>query len=159
MRGLSFILLLLLLAGCYIPSEPVNRLEPTLQGMMTISFTPNEINDMIITIVAAQPTPFFRGATVTLQPGQVILSGERNGFRGSVTLILFAADERLQVMATGLEEIDLTLQDESIIDLTEALQIGLTTVLNREGELLRVESVLVLADQVDFRIVTQTSTP
>ncbi|MCU0498280.1 MAG: hypothetical protein MUF87_13085 [Anaerolineae bacterium] len=149
LRLLLLIVFGVVLSGCFVPSETSVTLVPT--NSINRTFTAQEINDQISAIIAAQPIPFAQNITVNLQPGEVIISGEREGLRGSITVILFAGSGQLQVMPTAIDFAGLTLQDAAITELSEALQTGLNDSSGLEGDGLQIQSILVLVDRVEIR--------
>jgi hypothetical protein len=115
----------------------------------TFRVTEAEVNDAITEALANSGNPLLRNPKVDLQPGQIVVNGERdtvNGggrVAGSLTLTLTAQNGALlaQVTKADLEGVPLT--DPRIQQFNQRLQDGFNRRANRDNKQITFQSVTI----------------
>lgn len=156
---------LLVLSGCVRGEDASIQFDPEGGVDVTVTLSEREVNTLIADAFSSQANPLLRDPNVDLQSGQLVITGEhdrRDGggrVSGSITVTIAAVNDDLAITITDVQIEGITLDDARVTGLNQALQDRFLTRLNRDNSGVRVESVMLTDDQLEFRVNLRRRNP
>jgi len=158
MRRLTLVcsIVIMALIGC--TRENVSDVERDGDGgiNVTITMTEDEVNTLITQVIAAGQNQLLRDPQVDLQPGQMVINGERdrldgNGrVSGTLTVTLSVEEGALLVQVTASTFEDITVQDAVIQEFNERLRNRLQRRADPDNRAINYQTVMITADTIEF---------
>jgi hypothetical protein len=153
---LCLVLAMAVLVGCRRGTLTDVQRDPNGGVDATFRMTEAEANDAISEALANSGNPLLRNPKVDLQPGQIVVNGERDtvnsGGRvsGSLTLTLTAQNGALLAQVTKADIDGVPLTDQRIQQFNQRLQDGFNRRANRDNKQITFQSVMITDSDIQI---------
>jgi hypothetical protein len=148
--------LLMILAGCNRGDVTDIQRDANGGADVTYKITESEINTAISSALAASANPLLRNPTVDLQPGQIVIKGERDRLdgsgriSGSVTLTLTVQNGALLAQITKADIEGWDASDARIAEFNQRLTDDFTRRANRDNKQITFTSATITDTDVEL---------